>query len=132
MSSGNLKTNIICANILISISDEDIDDIMATALGGGITYWCGQVKVEGEYLGELASDQISRGGVLHLHDTEEDWWDTLDKEKFVRGLSLYIVGIGLQNLTIKGGKLSLDCSKIDAAEADCIVQLAIFGDIIYG
>ena len=53
------------------ISDEDIDEIMSAALAGGITYWCGRAKVVGEYLGEYASEQISRGGVLKLYDIEE-------------------------------------------------------------
>ena len=53
------------------ISDEDIDEIMSAALDGGITYWCGRAKVVGEYLGEYASEQISRDGVLKLYDIEE-------------------------------------------------------------
>ena len=43
---------------------------MATALDGGITYWCNKAEVIGGYLGEYASDQISRGGKLKLYDYE--------------------------------------------------------------
>ena len=47
----------------VTINQRDIDDIMSIALEGGITYWCSYVEVVGgEYLGEYASDQISRGG----------------------------------------------------------------------
>ena len=42
---------------------------MVTALEGGINYWCRRAKVVGEYLGEAAIDQISRGGSLILQET---------------------------------------------------------------
>ena len=48
--------------IEVNLSQQDIDDIMVTALEGGINYWCRRAKVVGEYLGEATSDQISRGG----------------------------------------------------------------------
>ena len=52
------------AEISVRISTEDIDDIVTTALEGGICYWCRRAEVKGKYLGEFASEQISRGGVL--------------------------------------------------------------------
>ena len=58
------------AEISVRISTEDIDDIVTTALEGGICYWCRRAEVKGKYLGEFASEQISRGGVLVLHDSE--------------------------------------------------------------
>ena len=45
----------------VTLTQQDIDDIMSIALDY-IGYWCGKAKVVGEYLGEFASDQISRGG----------------------------------------------------------------------
>ena len=54
----------------VDLSQQDIDDIMVVALEGGINYWCREAEVVGEYLGEYASDQISRGGSLILHDAE--------------------------------------------------------------
>lgn len=49
------------AEISVRISTEDIDDIVTTALEGGICYWCRRAEVKGKYLGEFASEQISRG-----------------------------------------------------------------------
>ena len=60
------------ATLKIDITTEDIDDIMCSALEGGITYWCCRAEVVGDYLGDFASEQISRGGTLLLHDAEED------------------------------------------------------------
>lgn len=39
---------------------------MVSALEGGINYWCRRVVVQGDYLGEYASEQISRGGKLAI------------------------------------------------------------------
>ena len=74
----------------VRVRNEDIDDIMVSALEGGINYWCRKAEVKGDYLGEYASDQISRGGELILHDAEENKSYTLSKEKFIDGLKKYI------------------------------------------
>ena len=112
------------------VSDEDIDDIMSAALDGGITYWCGRAEVIGEYLGEYASEQISRGGTLKLYDIEEPktvYELTLDK--FLNGLRLWIENERAFQLTEAG---RLDIGQIDAAAADAIIQYALFCDIVYG
>lgn len=57
------KKHEVRAEITVNISQKDIDDIMYTALDS-ITYWCREAEVVGKYLGEYASDQISRGGSL--------------------------------------------------------------------
>ena len=44
----------------IVLTQEDIDDIMCGALEGGITYWCDEAKVVGDYLGEYGSDRKRR------------------------------------------------------------------------
>lgn len=111
------------------ISDEDIDDIMAAALEGGITYWCNKAEVVGEYRGEYASEQISWGGSLKLYEAEGDEVYELTLDKFLTGLRLWIEYEHSYTLT-KGGRL--DVSEIDATAADAIVQYALFSDLIYG
>lgn len=68
----------------IVLTQEDIDDIMCGALEGGITYWCDEAKVVGDYLGEYGSEQIARGGKLRLHlpepfDKDETEYYELDR-----------------------------------------------------
>lgn len=117
----------------IVINDEDIDDIMCGALEGGITYWCEKAEVEGDYLGEYASEQISRGGRLKLHDFEEDEIHILTKEKFMDGLKLYLGDPACRDIIVRiDGKLHLDCGNADASVCDCIIQYALFGDVVYG
>lgn len=70
----------------VRIRNEDIDNIMVSALEGGINYWCRKAEVKGNYLGEYASDQISRGGELILHDANNYKKYTLSKENFIEGL----------------------------------------------
>ena len=129
------KTDVtkIITDIVVEVTDEDIDDIMASALEGGINYWCSKARVEGEYLGEFASDQISRGGELKLYDWEEEAVHTLTKEKFIEGLRLYLKDEeAAACVYIENGNAGVDPGLIDGPAADCIIQYAIFGELVYG
>lgn len=99
-----------------TITAEQIDDLMASALDSGISYWCKQVRVKGNHLGGYSSDQISRGGVLKLQD-DDGKWHLLTRAKFLKGVSLH---------------KNHDFDSFDATDADSIVQLAIFGELVYG
>lgn len=115
----------------INVTQQDIDDIMATALEGGITYWCNKATVVGDYLGEYASEQISRGGTLILHDAEEDYEYVLNIDNFLEGLQQAIEDHWFEDYEWYIGN-ELDTCNVDAEVADVIIQLALFGDIIYG
>ena len=117
--------------IRVELTQQDIDDIMVAALEGGINYWCDEAAVEGgEYLGKYASDQISRGGTLLLHDTDEDAYRKLYLEKFLKGFKLWLENGGDQYGAVQGHEV--DCCNIDAGCADEIVQYALFGEVVYG
>lgn len=116
------------AQIEVNLSQQDIDDIMVTALEGGINYWCRRVKVVGKYLGEASSDQISRGGSLILYDAESsDKWE-LTLEKFLNGVKLYFE----QGCHVQVEDNAIDTGDMDANDADCIVQFALFGEVVFG
>lgn len=118
----------------IIITNEDIDDIVCTAIEGGINYWCGEIEVVGELLGEYTSDQISRGGELILHVIEnpnENW--ILNKEKLLYGIEKYIteyMTYGTWDNILDGNKI--DVSYVDALIADVIIQHALFDEIVFG
>lgn len=116
--------------IKVNLTRQDIDDIMACALDGGIVYWCFKAEVLGDYLGEYASDQISRGGKLKLYDSEngEKYW--LDRDKFLNGFKLWLENGGDEYGAVSNG--TVDCGEIDAACADEIIQYALFGEVVYG
>ena len=112
-----------------TITQQDIDNLMCTALGGGINYWCGHAEVVGEMLGSYAHEHISRGGTLILHDAESsDKWE-LSLEKFLKGIELYIKEDG--RLMTEDFRL-MDYGELDAGDADCIVQYALFGKLVFG
>lgn len=115
----------------IKVTSQDIDDIMASALEGGITYWCYKAKVVGEYLGEYASEQISHNGVLLLYDNEDCSIYELTLEKFLNGITKAITENYFVSYEWFNDK-EIDTCQVDAEVADCIVQLALFGDVIYG
>lgn len=116
----------------VTINQRDIDDIMSIALEGGITYWCDRAEViGGEYLGEYASDQISRGGKLKLYDAEENKQYTLTLPKLLKGIEAFIEWDRGDHELVTHDK-RIDVSRIDAEIADQIIQLALFGEIIYG
>ena len=124
------------AEIEISLTAEDIDDIMASALEGGICYWADRAVVAGEYLGEFASDQISRGGTLNIHlvepfDEEDNLWYELNRDKFINGFKLWLESGGdVYSAVTSDG--AVDTYQIDGTCADCIVQLALFGEVVFG
>lgn len=116
----------------IQLTEEDIDDIMVSALEGGINYWCCEAEVvEERRVADWGHEQIARGGELILHDAEsDDKWE-LNLEKFLNGIKLWIKnGYAYESGAIKDGHI--DCFQIDAIQADNIVQFALFGEIVFG
>ena len=113
----------------INITAQTIDDIMCTALEGGITGWCCRAKVVGKYLGEYAHEQISRGGTLILYDAESsDKWE-LDRDKFLKGLRRWLEdGEGICSLN----EGEVDAALVDSEAADLIIQYALFGEPVFG
>nr|WP_325229192.1 hypothetical protein [uncultured Oscillibacter sp.] len=124
----NEKRFTVRPQIEVNLTQQDVDDIMVAALEGGINYWCREAEVVGEYLGEYASDQISRGGSLILHDSESsDKWE-LTLEKFLNGVKLYFE----DGCHVQVEDNRIDAGDIDAGDADCIIQFALFGEVVFG
>ena len=124
----NEKRFTVRPQIEVNLTQQDVDDIMVAALEGGINYWCREAEVVGEYLGKCASDQISRGGSLILHDSESsDKWE-LTLEKFLNGVKLYFE----DGCHVQVEDNRIDAGDIDAGDADCIIQFALFGEVVFG
>lgn len=117
----------------LAITGEDIDDIMAGALEGGISYWCSRVEVDGKYLGDYASEQISRGGQLILCEicgTKH----LLTRGKLVDGIVKYLQNPHPYNILNcwRETFMKIDTGKCDEMVCDMIIQYAIFGEVVYG
>ena len=88
--------------------------------------------VEERRCADWGHEQIAHGGVLVLHDVEDidEKWE-LDLEKFLNGFKLWVEqGLDEYGAVQKDG--TVDCCQIDAACADEIVQLALFGEVTFG
>lgn len=124
--------------IHVAVTQEDIDDIMVSALEGGINYWCDAAKVdESKRVAAWGHEQIARGGCLKIHvaepfDNEDTEWYELTKEKFLSGLTRYLQTSGTEMTTLPSGDhMEIDTGQIDANAADEIIQFALFGKVIY-
>lgn len=128
----------------------NIDDIMCTAIEGGIGYWAvldnsttdweeTEAKLRQEQndiptYSEVATTMLFEGKKIRFFDTDAEttlvdkedaesvWY--LDLEKFTKGCRLYEEKYGSIRL-----KLETD---FDANDADAIIQLALFGEIVFG
>lgn len=120
----------------INVTAEDIDDIMSVALEGGINYWCGGVEVEGHKLGSSLSEQISSYGKLKFIDLEDGTSYILDIHRFLNGLEKYVRSTDCAKDEIiqydnEDNKYWIDTCQIDSCIADCIIQYALFGELVY-
>lgn len=115
----------------LTLTTQDIDDIMVSALEGGINYWCSTAEVVGDYYGEWASEQIARGGKLKLYDIEsDDVWE-LTRATFLTGFRQWFED-GCDRYGAVQPDGTVETGQIDALMADMIVQYALFGEVVFG
>jgi hypothetical protein len=120
----------------LELKERLLADIICTAVEGGIGYWAtidnttiafGECYKRDLCTSEAVWDIIKNGGEVVLFDNEEDQpevgktW-TLTLEKFLKGVST--------NMTCR--PFDCDPEDCDAVMADCIIQYALFDEIIYG
>ena len=127
----------VTAELKVTLTAQNIDDIMVGALEGGINYWAGEAEViEEKRVADWGHEQIARGGVLMLHDIEDpdEVWE-LNLEKFLNGFKLWVESGGDRYGAVQGeagGAIVVDCCEIDAGCADEIIQYALFGEVQFG
>ena len=108
----------------IKITEQDIDDIMITALEGGINYWCDSVEINYNPANkEYASEIIAYGGELRLILEGAEW--VLTREMIIGGIDKAM------------DHFQYDCfekfmDEYDATTADVVVQFALFDKIVFG
>tara|TARA_E500000305_G_C4001103_1_gene227421 strand:- start:865 stop:1335 length:471 start_codon:yes stop_codon:yes gene_type:complete len=150
-------------NVEIKVTSAEIDDIMCTAIEGGIDYWCEsycgsggdfsllpenqvEMKYEWEHLvygGYLTMDEDTSDLGSENFDADGNYLYTgmthkLDQESFMKGLQMWIDEhhkvqlVRINNSSIYPyGYTTIDTGDIDAHDADCIVQYALFGELKY-
>lgn len=131
------KYDVKTTNGIIKVTEEDIEDIMCTALEGGINYWAHYDRSDEEYLpykdyddepfSELCTRILLSGGWVWLIDED---YNCLTLDKLLTGIQRWIDG-GYDMYGAVDGE-ELDCGSIDAECADAIIQFALFNEIVYG
>ena len=131
--------SVIKVTVPVKISEQDIEDLMVTAIEGGIGYFAcldnrSEIYVlapKDEPVAVTAASILNKGGGVTFLDTEDnsvEW--VLTKEKLLRGVQKFLEEDVNIVLYIDNGEL--DMCMIDADHADRIVQYALFGDLVYG
>lgn len=115
-----------------TITDQFVSDTLVTALEGGINYWATGADIVGAWPdgAEYVSDVLTRGRDIRItldpEVAEDDKpAETLTLAKFKKGVRKFCE---MRGVTPK----RLEDDVPDAADADCIVQLALFGKIVFG
>lgn len=104
----------------ITVTGEQIDAIMEQAMQGCI-HWCDEVREYGPTPkgAKWISQNISRGGILQLHDVETEKWERLTLTKFLKGLQAVVEAKGA------------NFDDWDMYDADTVIQFALFGKGMY-
>lgn len=114
-----------------SLTENDIENIVVTGFEGGIGYWSvidntgfyWDSKPNDEPVSTWATKILLDGGsvkLLDVDDESEKWLLTLDK--LIEGFRLNYINRPHDN----------DIEEGDATTADCIIQYALFGEVVYG
>ena len=106
------------------IEHQLIDDIIVTALEGGINYWADRCRIltYGDAKeGDPASTVVAKGGTITIREAETEKIYVLNRDMVLKGISKFI----------KEQKDFTDCADLDANDADLIVQYALFNEIVF-
>jgi hypothetical protein len=122
---------------LLELRKQFIFDIFITALEGGIDYWA----VVEEYHHSKEDKEDLEGFFAKVSDCEgeEAFPDNsiIDKDIIVKGINKIINDKDLKipeetRKRIKEADRLNDAGLIDADDADCIVQVGLMGEIVFG
>ena len=122
-------------NIKREISDELIEHVLCCAFEGGITYWSNNVSCEdnkdmkkvGGWKHEYLTKTKKKDAVMYIHDSESEEKYPITKKSIIDALQ--------KMDTFNNYRQALDRilnETYDADDADIMVQIACFKEVIYG
>ena len=122
-------------NIKREISDELIEHVLCCAFEGGITYWSNNVSCEdnkdmkkvGGWKHEYLTKTKKKDAVMYIHDLESEEKYPITKKSIIDALQ--------KMDTFNNYRQALDRilnETYDADDADIMVQIACFKEVIYG
>lgn len=118
-----------------TLTDDECADILCTALEGGIGYWCQAWDITRRDTNE-AEDYVGWAYVsFEAHDAEatDEVFGMVDYETVRRGCNLILAGnVVSPYITQMVFRHFSEDEAMDADGADCVVQLGLFGELVYG
>lgn len=115
-------THVIRMNVELSI--EAIEDIIEGA-GYGIHYWATKAVVDDEaQTYEVTDGETGKSYLLHYQDINKAIQSLLDREVAIRSDIVDAIALDLMNYE--------DAHRMDSEAYDVIIQVACFGEVIYG
>jgi hypothetical protein len=124
-----------------------LSDIIVTALEGGIGYWSQCSKYDHGYNGEGLDEEGRTPAVAVVHEMEDEGWGRYSKEAltidnklvakaFKAIMSKDEIAHASEGWRKRMTKAYWDVDDgvcdIDSGDADCIVQIGLFGEVRYG
>jgi len=113
------------------VTEENINSIICTAFeSDSINYWVEYVETDtehwkdrpkGEYLSSWATKIILEEKEILLKEEGEEELLSLTLKKLLKGIKLNIVN----------RPFDCDLEDMDATTVDCIIQYALFGEVVY-
>jgi len=137
MNNPNEIAAVVKAELVVTLTREDIEDIIVTAIEGGIGYWCCLDNTGSAYESAPADEPVSitaaklvlDGEWIILIDEEEDQMYDLDLEKLSKGVKLWLENGSDNHEVVRNGRI--DFFKFDAIAADEIIQYSLFDEVLY-
>ena len=124
------------------LTEEDVLDVLTTAIEGGIGYWCCLDNTDPDWIEagkqwkeehndipcycDTAYQVMKNGKAFKLIDEEDETVYEITLEKFLQGCAKFTQELG------KDIHRSIQNSDFDAEDADMIIQYAAMGEVIYG
>lgn len=113
-----------------SVRDQWLADVFTTAMEGGINYWASVSNFH--WLNADGSEDLS-GFSATIHDEEQGGTYIVDRKVIAKGMSL-AQSAPVYWSTERPPLVFTEDSDwdYDASDADMIVQLGLFGEVVYG
>jgi len=127
----------------IRYDDQFLEDILVTALEGGSNYWIDKIVIQpkdpnqekpaGMPKSIWMFEIIKYNGYLLIYNGDDiKLTRTLRMRDLQNGIEKYIQCYKNDVLNIFCDGLTLDAGQFDANMADCVLQYAVFNELIYG
>jgi hypothetical protein len=105
-------------NVKTTVTDQFLMDLLCTAVEGGIYYWA------------AVTDTVRIDGYEYVEATLVDMEEGEDSEPMT--ITLDLLFLGVQNLIDQYPWRISMLDDHDAEDADVAVQMALFGEVVYG